>query len=333
MQRHLDSLRLSNGDVLDVLVVTAPEQSLRDEVLHLLGHKGEPWESHLVAALDGTADPLETRWYLGSLAGRPVSNIMTVERSGVGILGHVFTEEPHRRRGICRAVMERQMADFRERGGQLLLLGTGFESVPYRIYESFGFRSLRDGFMQYSVRPVEDFETAWFAQAPAHIEPAAWEHWPLAAALASRPDQSGLRSVEWGVRDLANLEWPYCRFMKLRSQNLADGVMAVTPTGAVVACATYAPLQLGGSGHAWPGVWLVDAFAHPLHIYKVEQTLAALPLPPGKGLALVPEGDELRVAAFRSAGFTKEGVLSDLVPKGALREGVVALGKWTEPAT
>jgi hypothetical protein len=137
--------------------------------------------------------------------------------------------------------------------------------------------------------------------------------------------------VEWDVREIGNLEWPYCRFMSLRDQGLADGVMAASPSGAVVACAAYAPLQIGGSDHSWPGAWLVDAFAHPLHLFKVEEALAALRLPPGKAVAFVPAKDELRISAFRSSGFTRDGSISGLAPHGPLRDTVEVLGKWTDP--
>src|SRR5207248_6496886 len=129
----------------------------------LLVHKGSGFEVHMRMALRGETDRLETRYYLGMLEGVPVANVMTVESDGVGILGHVFTRPEHRRKGICQAIMGRLMEDFRQRNGRVLLLGTGFESAPYWIYHSFGFRSLKGGFMRYDAPAAEGFDRNWFA--------------------------------------------------------------------------------------------------------------------------------------------------------------------------
>src|SRR5437588_11121316 len=123
------------------------------------------------------------------------------------MLGHVFTRPEQRRKGIASAVMARQMENLRKRGGRVLLLGTGFESPAYWIYHSFGFRSLKDGFMRYAVEPA--FEERWFAPTTAAIVPAEWRHWPLVALLASIPGGDSLRSVVWNVSDMENLEGPY----------------------------------------------------------------------------------------------------------------------------
>ena len=47
--------------------------------------------------------------------------------------------------------MARQMEDFRNREGSALFLGTGYDTVPYYIYEEFGFESVEpgSGFMIY----------------------------------------------------------------------------------------------------------------------------------------------------------------------------------------
>src|ERR1051325_11454983 len=131
MYEKLDNAQIKTGESIEIGVVTTPEDRLLTGVEDLLAHKGDEWKTHIHAALSGETDALETRFYIGLLDGYPVANVMTVERNGIGILGHVFTRPEHRRKGICQAVMARQMDHFRQRGGHVLTLGTGFERPPY----------------------------------------------------------------------------------------------------------------------------------------------------------------------------------------------------------
>src|SRR5512140_111032 len=100
---------LTSGELLEICVATAPDAALASGIADLLVHKHAEWQYHIASALRGETDRLETRFYLGLLNGAPVANIMITEQHGIGILGHVFTRPEHRRKGICRAVMTRQM--------------------------------------------------------------------------------------------------------------------------------------------------------------------------------------------------------------------------------
>jgi len=182
---------------LEVGLVTAPDSEFAETIPRLLSHKGRDWDYHFVASLGGETGALESRFYLGILNGAPVANIMTLERHGLGILGHVFTQPANRLKGICRAIMAVQMEHFRGRGGRILTLGTGFESPPYWIYHSFGFRSLRRGFMRYEAPGSEDFAIEWFAPNDTRIVRAEWEHWPLVALMGSYAATDYLRSTAW----------------------------------------------------------------------------------------------------------------------------------------
>src|SRR5207249_1997860 len=124
----------------------------------LLGHKGQPWQHHIQAALQEPLDDLETRFYVGLLDGRAITNVMIVGTrlrvvsrgagrpedavEAVGILGHVYTVPEHRRKGAYAQLMAAQMEHTRSLGYRLLTLGTGFETPPYWIYHRFGFRSI-----------------------------------------------------------------------------------------------------------------------------------------------------------------------------------------------
>jgi hypothetical protein len=113
------------------------------------------WNWHIAKALREPLEDLETRFYLGEIGGRIVGNICTFESGGIGILGHVYTDPAHRHKGVAGGIMGLQMEDFRRRSGKALTLGTGYGSNAYRIYESYGFRSIlpESGIMRYSVEP------------------------------------------------------------------------------------------------------------------------------------------------------------------------------------
>jgi GNAT superfamily N-acetyltransferase len=331
MNTVVDEVRLSNGETARIIEVFAPDSEYRERILTLLSHKGGVWEVHLAAALDGMTDALETRWYIAELNGRPAANVMLVERHGVAILGHVFTREEHRRKGLCRLLLQSMMDRFRERKGRSIILGTGFQSVAYHIYESFGFRSLRGGLMGWYASSRADFESEWFASGPAVVRPARWEHWPLVASLATFAESVPLRSAAWGLRDIGNLEGPYCDFMARGTEGGCCGAVAQTEIGAVVACATCVPFRLGMGKEPWPGVWLVDVFSHPLHTFKMAEALTALRIPEGKAIAFITADDEARHAALAEAGFEREGLLADLLLAEGVSHHAAVYGKRVRP--
>ncbi|MCX6361375.1 MAG: hypothetical protein NT029_16350 [Armatimonadetes bacterium] len=305
--------RLPNGKEIECGVVLAPDADYEPTVTALLGHKGHAWAEHIAAAFAGDTDELETRFYLATVRGTVVANIMTVERAGVGILGHVFTVPEARRQGICKTLMGAQNADFRARGGKRLVLGTGFESHPYWIYHSFGFRSLRGGFMAFSVNPGVDPAPAWYDPGDAVVAPCAWRHWPGLAILAAADLGDEFRSAAWDVADIGNLESPYVRFMQmLREEPGVQGAVLEGGSGAAMGWATITRMPSGYCG-GWPGAWLLDSYVHPSAARRLPDLLEALQLPAGKTLAWAPVGDELRASAYRGLGLAREGVVKGLM--------------------
>lgn len=315
--------RIKSGENLEIAVVHAPDAGLGEAVERLLVHKGSGYEVHIRAALAGETDALETRFYLGVLEGVPVANVMTIESLGVGILGHVFTRPEHRRKGICQAIMTRLMEDFRERGGRTLLLGTGFESAPYWIYHSFGFRSLKGGFMRYDAPAAEAIARSWFAAGAAcSAVPLERRHWPLLGLLGAQAEGEALRSAAWRLFGIGSLEGPVVRTLAAQSEGKGiAGVVLETEGGAVVGCATVHPTGSGMNG--WPGVWLLDLFAHPDFIAHFGQMLAGLKLPPGKIIAYADTGSSAKAAALEARGFEREGTL-----RGFLRSGPEPRDVW-----
>ena len=144
MYKRFTTVQLKSGETMEIGVAVAPEPAMKEKMADLLRHKGGVWNWHVEKNMTERLDDLETRFHVGIIGGNPVSNVMTLEYKGVGILGHVFTRPEHRRKGACHAILTELMKDFRSRGGRLLHLGTGFDSPPYWIYHSFGFRGLAE---------------------------------------------------------------------------------------------------------------------------------------------------------------------------------------------
>lgn len=285
MVRPLGEVRLKSGEKVHRLVVEAPDEEWAPVVRGLLAHKGWHYRWHIERALQGPLEGLETRFYLGLLGFEAVTNIMVVEARGVGIVGHVYTRPEHRRKGIATAVMEAQMEDFRQRGGRALTLGTGYDTPPYWIYHSFGFRSVAEGSgtMWCFTRPQER-ERLWQApvRGPSEIR---WEHWPLLNLLCVQPEGDFLRHQArslWGQR---NFEGGFLAYKHQLALGSVEGRVLENEEGLVVGWASVEGDPLWREVAA-----LLDLFLHPVAWPHAETLLAALPLPSKPILAYAQEG-------------------------------------------
>lgn len=304
MYRLLGSARLKDGGRLEIGVVEAPDAEHAEEISSFLGHKGGLWEWHIERAVAGPLDDLETRFYVGKFEGGVVSQIMTVESGGVGILGHVFTEPENRRRGACQAVMEAQMSDFEGRGGQALYLGTGFDSPPYHIYKRNGFRSVypRQGFMSYFADA--HFDKRHFTAREASARHVRWGDWGPLTALTGMLKGDWLRSVLWRIEGPSNFEGGFLE-LKKRLEDENDSLQArilETADGARVGAASLAPHPV------WRGRQMLDVLCHPNFWEQAPALIDAL----GEGGAVhayADEASEAKIAALKRAGFKAEARL------------------------
>lgn len=309
METLLEQRQLRRGGNLQVLRVEPPAPRLAQSIHGLLAHKPRPYDRHLELALRGECGALETRFYLGLLDGEAVCNVMTVERRGIGILGHVFTKPEHRREGIASAVMERQMADFKARGGKVLLLGTGYQSGAYRMYASFGFRDWEGGapgLMRWDDPDDPEYATRFFAPSEGLPEVASWEHWPLVALLGATPANIGLRCVSMGLRDLGLLEGPYCAYMvRMAGRENVTGRVLVSQRGAVTALATLIPDE------RWQNeLFLFDLAFHPLvDPYDLRRLVSQIPLQGRRIQCFSDPADGVKIGVLETAGFVRESVV------------------------
>lgn len=309
MHIELSTEILKTGETLHVEKVTFPDPLRAGQIQPFLGHKERHYRFHLEIDSAGGCDGLETYYYIGLLDDDSVvGNIMTVESRGVGILGHVHTRQDQRRKGICSAIMRCQMADFDARGGNVLLLGTGYQSAAYWIYHSFGFRDWevgKPGKMRYDRE--SGFSDRFFAPAVARPVPAAWRHWPLVALLGATPAPAYLRSLTFGVWGVQLVEGGYIRFLQDHSGDPLAGIYVLeSETGAVTACITWVP------DDRWRrDVILLDLFAHPhAGASDVAELLRAAPLPSGRPLQCYADPrDGTKISAIEAVGFRKAAVL------------------------
>ncbi len=304
MYDKLGDVILKTKERMEVGVITAPDERHAEEVKQFLGHKPGNYKWHIERCVTEVLDALETRFYVGKLDGHVITNIMTVEYEGVGILGHVFTRPEQRRKGACKGVMAYQMEDFRQREGRALYLGTGYNSHPYYIYHSFGFESVfsESGFMKYHVH--EDFEERYFAAASAHPKSVEWHDWPKVTALSGIVGWDALRSLAWNVYGPTNLEGGFLSFKHTleTEDSYDDAKLLISSKGAIVGWATV------NRDTRWrPATAVLDLFFHPNFADGVPALLSAVKFPDAKVQCYVDSGAEKKSAVLEALGFTCEG--------------------------
>ena len=307
MYTKLAQETLKTGETMEVGLVLAPDDDYGQQIRPLLGHKEEDWQYHIDQALTGKIEGLETRFYLGLLNGQAVCNIMTTEYGRTAILGHVYTVPEQRRKGACNRVMTYQMEDFRQRGGGLMYLGTGFDTPPYWIYHGFGFRSVFEGsgFMRYE-HPEGFEEGKLFQPAETYVKDLEWRDWPRTNTVTARHDVGYLRSLSLGIFGPSNFEGtfvPYYR--RLQQGRGGQAKLLETEHGAIVAMATLAP------DSRWRGaVSLLDVFAHPSFLKDIPKLLSALEWPDRKVQCYVSVDARHKADLLRAEGFEHEATLS-----------------------
>lgn len=320
MFNKLAEVVLKTEERMEVGVITAPDARHAEEVKAFLGHKPGNYKWHIERCVTESLDVLETRFYVGKLDGNVITNIMTVEHEGIGILGHVFTLPEQRRKGACKGVMAHQMEDFRQRGGRALYLGTGYNSTPYHIYHNFGFKSVfpASGFMHYFVNA--DFAERYFAPAPAEPKPVEWHDWPKVTALSAIVGGDTLRSLTWGVYGPTNLEGGFLAFKHdlETADTYADAKLLVAQNGAIVGWATV----------IWDARWrgtsaVLDVFFHPHFADAVPTLLSALTFPDAKVQCYVDEDATMKADILTSAGFECEARLKEQFAYNARRYDVL----------
>lgn len=306
MYKILGNTVLKTGQQMEVGVISAPDASHAEEIMKFLGHKPGIFKWHIDRCMTESMDALETRFYVGKVEDAIITNIMTVEHEGIGILGHVFTLPDERRKGACKGAMAFQMEDFRQRKGRALYLGTGYNGHPYHIYKGFGFESVipESGFMKYYVN--SDFEEAYFSPSPVKTKSVEWCDWSKITALASITCGPVLRNLKWRSYGPTNFEAGFLIFKQDLEANdvYHDAKMLVSSDGAIVGWGT-----LSRDTRWRPEIAVLDIFFHPNFADDASLLLSSLSFPDSKVQCYVEHTAEDKVAVLEDAGFTREGRL------------------------
>ncbi len=306
MYKILGNTVLKTGQQMEVGVISAPDASHADEIMKFLGHKPGIFKWHIDRCVTESMDALETRFYVGKVEGTIITNIMTVEHEGIGILGHVFTLPDERRKGACKGAMAFQMEDFRQRKGRALYLGTGYNGHPYHVYKGFGFESVipESGFMKYYVN--SDFEETYFSPSPVKTKSVEWCDWSKITALLSITGGDILRSLKWRSYGPTNFEGGFLGFKQdlEEKDDYHDAKLLITSDGAIVGLGTIS------RDTRWrPETAVLDIFFHPNFAGDAAILLSSLAFPDSKVQCYVDHTSEKKVSVLEDAGFTCEGQL------------------------
>jgi hypothetical protein len=304
MYERLGEAVLKTGERMEIGVVTAPDPEWRDRIVPYYSHKGESYHTHIRRAHEGPLDELETRFYLGHLDGRIITQVMIVGARGAGILGHVFTVPEERRKGAYQALMGAQVADMPRHGFRVLTLGTGFDSPPYWIYHSYGFRSLAPGMGQMKWCASESAEAELFRPGHSTVREARWDDWGCFGLLSSQAVGAGEelpRSRVMGLRGQGSVEGTFVRLMLTREKQPEMLVRALqSEHGATVGWAILSP-----SPQWLEDAWVVDLHTHPNFTGALPDLLAGLPWPDAPVAAPLTEPSGPKAAALEAAGFSR----------------------------
>jgi GNAT superfamily N-acetyltransferase len=317
MIRTLRHATLRTGERLRIAALQAPAGRYAHAIRQFLSHKGQPWLTHVDLANQGQVDDLETTYYVGFLGRAIAGNVMIVGDGRVGILGHVFTDPRHRRKGICCELMAAAVEGFRLSGGLALSLGTGHDSPPYRIYHGFGFRGIEpdNGHMLFESHPGG--LARWFAPAPVRVADVRWIHWAGISLLFMQPEGDAIRSQAYGVFGPVGFEGGFLHLQAQRERLAVQAKVLVTRRGAAVGAAI-----LQRDPH-WPAaIHTLDLFVHPNFEGSEDPLLRALKLPKEARIqAYLDAPSAGRARALRRHGFRLEATL---------RGQLVRLGRATD---
>lgn len=236
-------------DGVDFTVLYNPGCLQGEEIRVLLGHKGDPWMAHAVdfqrRADTGLTEGLESRFFLAKVGGRPVANVTLWDDGQCGIVGHVFTAESERGKGLARLLFERLLGDAQARGVGSLCLNVAPESFQQRFYEQLGFVPILGvaGAMR------RDAAAAEAVPSSLHEEAFRWADWPglNRYCLAEQCAERGWKGV--GLAKRGSLEFPLLDYAYTGGGDgeLHRGVVVLRRGPAVVGWVSLLPWPVGAA--------------------------------------------------------------------------------------
>ncbi|MDH3691241.1 MAG: GNAT family N-acetyltransferase [Gammaproteobacteria bacterium] len=279
MYEALPEVTLKDGTKVEAGVVVAPDLEWSDRLEAFLAHHDDiwNWQNRELLRCDVGVD---VYFYVLHRGGQPVSIMMSAERHGVGIRGHVWTPPAERRNGACSRLQALQMEHFRSRGGRSLAAYTDYNSVAFHLYRKFGFNEVEPvgGHMQYLSLPADEFEHEYFVRSETTIEPLGWRHWPTAPPLFMGDFPGRVRCAPLGLVGRQSTEHPL--LTEIHNAQCGDNtkhprvmVLRNQTTEAIVGLAAWGWFPRHRSS------CLLDVYCHSNYWDEAENLLASLPLP------------------------------------------------------
>ena len=323
MFQDLDPITLKSAEAVQAGVVHGPDLEWASRIEAFLSHKGPPWQWGNEQVLR-TGTDLGVFFYLLHRKGDPFANIMTIEHRGVGLLGHVYTRPEDRRQGAATQLMALLMDDFRQRGGQALFLGTGYDSPAYHIYRAHGFASIEpeSGQMVYYTTSLEEFEAAFYAPGATAAEPAGWLHWPASTPLFAGAFPGVVRGAGLGLWGRRTTEGPFLPLLQDQLERNASGLPPRALALVQQATRAVAGLAMWSDHPLWPDACLVDLYCHPDYWDRGGALLQALEIParPTRvaccDAGLLPKAEALSAAGFRCGATLSQRIAADRSESG-----------------
>jgi GNAT superfamily N-acetyltransferase len=322
MDQHLSKAALRDGSAVELRLVIPPEPNWAEVMHGFLKHKGMPWQIHWQTAFQDGCDDLETRFYVLVDKGAPISNIMTCETNGIGLLGHVFTAPAWRGKGAASVLMRIVCDEFAQRNGLAMYLGTVYDSMPWRLYQKFGFEGFlpHSGLMRWIRQP--DLLQASLSGNRMKARPVKWSDWPLLQCLFLQPGDGCVKNMGLKRFGQSDMEGPY---LALREQMLKTPSMRCSVLtnshDMVVGLGTAMPMDAESSDYV-----LVDLFASRGTEAGLKDLLASLELPAAQPLlTVVDEPDGPRRGMLGAMGFAPAGRLPAALNLGASKENLLLM--------
>jgi len=324
VNEDLGAVHLRTGQEMVIRLVQTPGHTYREKILSYLAPTDEVWRWHLGLAFNEELDELETRFYLGMVDGNIVGNITTWEYRSLGILGHVFTTQEQRRKGVFKALLRVCTHDFRRRRGNCLILGTPVDAPWNHIYKDQGFRTVAEGSEVMRLEITPDFQEKHFQPGKTYVREPRWCDWPAVSILHSIRSGSCVRSVAHGIYGPFDYEDYFLYDMKRRLEGRCQTRALLTVNESVVG---YASLSFDERFDD-EGAWLLDLFVHPSFGSQASSVLGSMRWPNEKVRCYSEKDATDKVTALSSQGFKQEKALLELRDKTGKTTDVLVMTRF-----
>jgi GNAT superfamily N-acetyltransferase len=331
MYTPLNTVSLKSGESVELGLVKGPDADWANRIDEdLLGHKGPTWRwgNQVMLTQDLGIDAL---FYILHRNGIPFANVMTIEYQGIGILGHVFTKPEDRRQGAASRIFDHLMPHFRNRGGRVLILGTGYDSPAYHIYKSYGFEGIgpNSGTMTYYAKNQRAFESQFLTTGPTTIERLAPKHYPVAPILFLNQCAGLTRMTTAKLFGRGSTEGPFIPLLRNELERKAENLPPRTAmliqqkTEAVVGYATT------DRDPIWPNTCIVDVFCLPNFWSQAPALLNVIHWPNAdRYIAYCDVGWKEKEEALQNAGFQICATLPKWLAKGHTSNEQIDVNMW-----